>query len=538
MKKKFWSIVLVVCIAFSACASGKKDVPEKVIPDEASVEPQNPEVSEPPPEEITKTEYIFVPQQLPPPNGIYVGILEFGGTIKNITPKFVFFDPTGKQQLLDYIDSYYPLSDPGSAFYYAIHSALTSVDAAKGDKDIPRDAATTIIAITDGLEIGSTNPALPNLDNFDRSNFVQYQLYITQLLDEKKVNMALRPVKSAQNSSLANKTLNQSVAEIVRTVNSNSSASSPLVAFTVRSPVYPVGTQLRIVLDGQNAENSKKYIEGKVSRDGDTFKLIDVNAQGISLYKQPLEIPGEKSPMEVLYTIKTTDTFNKALAKQWYIQPTNTRNEKKWSADNNEDTITITQSELNAVSDVSIKKSAVVYLLLDGNTSLEKNIVQIRSEAKNIINQLYNEVSKPQVPPSFSPMVNQPVPPKAPTPPVVTHIPPKPRQPPVTPKPPKPIQPTSFPDEPDLPANVLLNDAWITEVYKGAYWIQVGAYQSQSNVDRLKRGLESMTYRVDTNSTVVKSGRSLHRIRIGPYSYADAKRLLPIIKKTVLRLPS
>jgi outer membrane murein-binding lipoprotein Lpp len=331
------------------------------------------------------------PQVAQPRKGIYVGILAFAGDIKNITPEFVFLDSSGKQQLLDYIDSYSPLPTPGSAYFYAVHHALTEVETQKQNLKSTENIKSAVIAITDGLDTASTNPALPLTDLLFsselgqpyRNNLAQYYFYVTQLLEEKQINMSSIPITGAdtllpvsQNLSLDNKNVNESIAEIVK----NIKASRP-IAFTVSSAVYPNGTLIRIVLDGQMAANSKRYIEGRVSaKDG--YALTDVTAKGIRLTETPIQV--EKKDWEVRYTITVDGAVNKSLVQQWYTQSPSFGRNPNW----------IRNSEFGEITIVDVVvDSAVIYLVLDGSVSLERNIDDVQSRAKSVINLLYNAVS-------------------------------------------------------------------------------------------------------------------------------------------------
>jgi cell division septation protein DedD len=186
---------------------------------------------------------------------------------------------------------------------------------------------------------------------------------------------------------------------------------------------------------------------------------------------------------------------------------------------------------------------------LDGSPSLGdgKNVEQIRSLAKNVINQLYNAVSnpvskltiqpKPVQPPQSA--VSQPVPIQPPIkqPPQVTAKPPvAPRHtPPVTRQ-----QPTPAPSyTQDVPKYVQFVDAWISGPYNGGYWVQVGAFQNSENIRRVTSALQNRNYRVDTSLTIVQDGIFLRRVLVGgPYSRAGAENELRVIRETVLLLPS
>jgi cell division septation protein DedD len=478
--RKIALVLLVVCAAFPGAAGGKKDAakPETAIGVGGSAGRYS--------------------AQSGGSGGIYVGIMEFGGDVKNITPGFVFLDPLGKQQLLDYIDnSYHPAQTPVSAFYYAVHRAITDVETAQ--KSLPEGTSATVIAITDGLDTGSTNPALPilpsspTLGNVNRNNLAQYHLYLTQLLEEKQINMTSIGIAGAdtmsqfpQNSSFTNRSLNESVAEIVGSM--NLTASNPLLTFTISSAVYPAGTRIRIVFDGQNAANSRRYIEGKVA--AGSYNLTDVTSEGISLSGQPAEIQGEIKNTEIWYTMTVSDSINKSLVRQWYIQPfAASVNGNGWLPNSESGEITITNYGLAPFK----KNSAVVYLILDGSTSVEKNMEQIRRSAKNVINQLYYAVSSP-------------------------------------------AQATALaltPSHVQVPAHQLATPTPVTyNQTASGYWIEVGAYLVLENAEYARRQLSAKNFPCQITLSKV-SNQVLYRVQVGPYrSEASAQHDLTAIRQS------
>jgi hypothetical protein len=348
-----------------------------------------------------------------------------------------------------------------------------------------------VIAITDGLDTASTNPALPNLPmsvslgSFDRNNLAQYYSYLTQLLEEKHVNMASISINGADtfvqpslNSSLSNKSLNESFADIA---SSTIAVSNQLNTYTFSSAVYPTGTLVRIVLDGQKATESEKYIQGKVFGSGSSYKLTNVMSHGISLLGEPSEIQGEKKDLTVNYIVTVKDTFDKSLVRQWYIQPFN---QTEWALDSESGDITVNNSVLDSFK----KNSAVIYLVLDGSSSAAGNIDQIRRSAKNVINLLYSTIATPPAP---SILVN-------------TQVAPRP-----APEPPK-VQP--------LPVK---NQANLDNVLPIGYWIQVGSYLSQENAEYAQRQLKAKD--ISTQITLTRGyGESLFLLQAGPFKTEEA----------------
>jgi cell division septation protein DedD len=321
----------------------------------------------------------------------------------------------------------------------------------------------------------------------------QYHLYLTQLLEEKHINMVSIGIsgtdtlaKFHQNVSLANKTLDESIAETVGTM--NLAARTPLVTFTMSSAVYPAGTRVRIVFDGRNAANSLQYLEGIVV--AGSYNLTDVTAQGIHLNGQQSEIRGEIKDTEIQYTITVSDSINKSLVRQWYIQPfAATGNSKEWVPDSESGEITITNSGLSEFK----KNSAVIYLVLDGSTSVGKNRDQIRSSAKNVINQLFYAVSNPAQTTvvALPPAPPAPVTAKRTTPPPISYT-----------------QPAS------------------------EYWIEVGAYLLLENAEYAKRQLTAKNF--PCQITLSKANNKvLYRVQVGPCkTEAAAQQYLKSIRQS------
>jgi hypothetical protein len=366
---------------------------------------------------------------------------------------------------------------------------------------------------------------------------------------------------ASKNAFLANKTLNETIADIVNysmgaliaapatSVVTATTNRLPRTTLMLPSAVYPIDTQLRIVFDGQPAADSSKYIEGRISISGDgSYALANVTASGISLSGLTQGgIPGTKSQTGITYRITANDNINPSQVRQYYKQPpTSGRILTDWTPDSEFGSITIAEegfAEEGYVSgganpgfqDSSYRKnSVIVYLILDGSPSLSagQTVEQIRSKARDVINQLYNAVSNPTQKAISSASANQDAQ--------------FPQQIPVVSQPVAPlnVQPYEFPQQmPAPPVPLTQNtseyaqfvDAWISGPYNGGYWVQVGAFQNSENIKRVTDALQSRNYRVDTGLTVVENGTFLRRVLVGgPYSRTAAENELRIIRETIL----
>ncbi|MDR1957365.1 MAG: formylglycine-generating enzyme family protein, partial [Treponema sp.] len=342
-----------------------------------------------------------------------MGIVSFGPDAKNLTEgPPVFLDAKGLETLTGILDKQYQRwPRQGTAMYYGVHKALSALS--DHAEQFPDNLdSVNVVTFTDGLDNGSTGLGLGVLENQDFRGAEEeaYQEYLrvqlrnrpvaglpvtafsagvrgSDVTDGKKFTAALQAVAShpgnfyeLTNFSQLNEKFGK-IADELTTVTTNTT-------FRLVTPGYPRGTKIRMTFDGASrAEGSGRYLEGTVGIDPGTrsYVLMDVVYQGVSS-SAGRQVAGVLDAQEVGYVFEDFKGYERGQGvKQWSMSPRG----GVWQV-NSEYTLG------ESVTTRTEYKSAVVYLALDGSTSLGVGEVQaIRDAAKGFIKTLYEKSRGP-----------------------------------------------------------------------------------------------------------------------------------------------
>ncbi|MDR3284183.1 MAG: SPOR domain-containing protein [Treponema sp.] len=464
-----------------------------------------------------------------PMGGIYIGILAFAGDVKNITPGFVFLDPSGKQQALDYINGAYPLPARGSALLFAIEKALTDIETAKKENRLPQNTKSLLVAVTDELDTGSTNPYLSVPGGNTKNDIVLYRDYIEQQIKAKTIGNVPLAVQAkdlpaplwqllptAENIKKAD-----SIARIIDTMNFN--ASSQHITLALSTPWYPEGTELTVVFDGKSPDTSDQYIKGIINRTPGTSSLDIKESAGIQVIGTPM-VKTTESEVQYAVTISDKDIrlnnhpLVKSMVKQWYKYPAELINITDWQLDTALDTVMITDYGV----DFPDKQATVLYLILNCRESLDNNLDKVRNTAKKFIEKAYSAVSAPGAPTTLKPESPDPIPVESEPARIPQPLPPPPALPPLSSRQINPAETAPLPSMPNLGITYDLD----------AYWIQVGAFVIPENANQAKVILEAKRYPAQLTPAVV-DGQYFKRVRTGPYkTRAEAEQDLEKVRSS------
>ncbi|MDR3303000.1 MAG: VWA domain-containing protein [Treponema sp.] len=340
-----------------------------------------------------------------PPDGIYLGLISFAGGAEELIPP-VLLNKSGYDALVNLLDTRYQAdANPGTALYYAIHTALANLSAL--GTNIPSSLkSVNIVTFTDGLDNNSTSLGLPALENrnFQGRAVGDYAAYISNELARRRIggqnieafavgvrgddvpndtdfNVALAAISNKGNA-FAPRDYEPLRYHFERIANSfiTTSISS---GFSVVMPSYPAGSMIRITfgLDasgfGRDA-GAAPFIEGRIAvRDGG-YVITNIVYNGVTSTAGN-EVVGTLDGTQVTYTFPDFAGIDPFMARQWVIG-----SDGAWQMNS--------EYRLNARSKTSTtKQSTIIYLVLDGSNSLNNtNITLIRTATKHFIDILYN----------------------------------------------------------------------------------------------------------------------------------------------------
>ncbi|GMO28420.1 MAG: hypothetical protein Ta2B_09120 [Termitinemataceae bacterium] len=348
-------------------------------------------------------------------DGIYIGVVGFSGNVANITQskngsaKLVPLDPSGRQELLEYLRvSYVQANDYGTALYYAEHKALANLTEMDTDGLLPSNIdSVTFITFTDGTDTSSTDAAFTPIENrdFRRSGSGNaYKNYIRTQLANRKI--AGKKINAWSIGIRGKDVINEN--EFIQTLDSLSSNEgtyaeldevndiesslceiadglniyTPQNDLTFSTPAYPIGTNLRLTFDSscEEPEAAQYYVDAKVSWVDEQYVLTGLSAEGITLDSN-VRVTGKRSNTQVNYTIKLNNDFAVNSVRQWYRQPSD--NSYGW----------LKNSEFASSKTASFshdRKSAIIYLVLDNSSSLKtEEIDKVRYAISTFVDRLY-----------------------------------------------------------------------------------------------------------------------------------------------------
>jgi hypothetical protein len=381
---------------------------EPVVEEPVAVAPE-PEQAPPPPPPEPKT----------PEEGIYVGIISFAADAYDLTGEPVFLDEAGRDKLLGVIDEdYNRAEEPGTALFYAVHKAIAGITA--NNNLYPSDIlSANVVTFTDGLDTSSTFLRLPAVEGKRFGSDEEYQAYINEEITSRIVNNANITAFSSGvrsydvvNSSLFTKSLesiaspgNADVLDNFEKLQGTFENIADQVEVTLTRMTgtlsvtgFPVGTVIRLTFDAPLKEDgnapdlgavdvSKSYVEGTLAlnESGDGYVLNDIQYAGI-VSSTGDSVPGTINGNVIDFVFENVVFVGGAdplEVLQWYKNPATG---DAW----------LFNTEYLADQDIQfyiVKKSVVIYLVLDSSTSLSNSDVSsIREASKAFIQALYEKV--------------------------------------------------------------------------------------------------------------------------------------------------
>jgi hypothetical protein len=346
----------------------------------------------------------------PGEEGIYIGIIKFAGESEDLTSGVpILLDAAGKSLLTDYIDSQYTIATQnGTSLFYSVHKALANLK--NNETRYPANLkSVNIVTFTDGQDltsdfVSSTNP----IEGKTFQNDIDYGDYVKKEIDENrkitgqpvvaysigvpgkdvseehlpKFNDDLKKIASPEKAKLLNNfdEVQATFNDIAKDLDTN------ITNFIMISAVLTRGTRVRMTFEQtlSDAEASSRYIEGTMSRYGNTVTFEDIfYGDEISSRAGTGPIIGTIIGTEVTFVFEDikgyTEEKDKNNTKQWRMPP----DQKIWQPN----------SEYDPEGSSSItKNSIVIYLILDCSRSLElHDISKIKTTATYFINTLYNQ---------------------------------------------------------------------------------------------------------------------------------------------------
>jgi hypothetical protein len=348
--------------------------------------------------------------------GVYIGIISFAPDAEDITGGApILLDDEGHDNLMSILDDKYKRSSyQGTSIYYAIHLALANLST--NESMYPENLETvSIMTFTDGLDNGSTSPILSPIEGESFAGKVtdEYLGYVkTQIINRRIMDMKINAYSAGVRGndvsdvslfrstlvSLASKseyaieledfsTLEQEFSDIA----SSLAETAIDTTFVVATPAVSTGTKIRMtfdVLKEQNDSdaglNSSRYVEGDVVYSDNVFTLTNVVYGGDIGSSAVSPIEGEINGYEINFTFPGFKGYDaeKDTVKQWLM----VSGSRMWQV-NSEYRLEDSSTQK------SIKRSGVIYLVLDCSTSLKDDDVEaVRDAAKQFITTIYNKI--------------------------------------------------------------------------------------------------------------------------------------------------
>lgn len=355
--------------------------------------------------------------------GLYIGLLSFDSKTHELTDKFVKLDKsgTGKYKLKSILDTEYkPATKDGTVLYYAVHKALNKLKSQEAT--FPKKTQScNIITFTDGLDVGSTNPALWSepIDgkDFGGEDGKEYLEWLHGRLEEVKVKGQpvtasaygvqgkdiegteditkfkndIEQLKTANGKAVTKDSFDElgdefgKIAKDLTIVTKHTSFDLLIIP-----PTSGNGTVYKMTFDNigtssSNADNSAVYFTGTYNYDKSTktYTLKDIQYTGITCSQT--SITGEEKDGVVKFHF---DNFNlnsgtiiKDYIQQWY----KAKDATTWRRNSEYEQGNTTTTKVD-------KHSAIIYLVLDSSKSLSSSdVYKVRNAAKDFIDTLQTQ---------------------------------------------------------------------------------------------------------------------------------------------------
>ena len=355
--------------------------------------------------------------------GLYIGLLSFDSKTHELTDKFVKLDKsgTGKSKLKYILDTEYkPATKDGTVLYYAVHKALNKLKSQEAT--FPKKTQScNIITFTDGLDVGSTNPALwpEPIDgkNYGGEDGKEYLKWLHGRLEEVKVKGQpvtasaygvqgkdiegtediakfkndIEQLKTANGKAVTKDSFDElgdefgKIAKDLTIVTKHTSFDLLIIP-----PTSGNGTVYKMTFDNigtssSNADNSAVYFTGTYNYDKSTktYTLKDIQYSGITCSQT--SITGEEKEGIVKFHFDdfnlNSGTINEDYIQQWY----KAKDATTWRRNSEYEQGNTTTTKVD-------KHSAIIYLVLDSSKSLSSSDVsKVRNAAKDFIDTLQTQ---------------------------------------------------------------------------------------------------------------------------------------------------
>lgn len=355
--------------------------------------------------------------------GLYVGLLSFDSKTHELTDKFVKLDKsgTGKYKLKSILDTEYkPASKGGTVLFYAVHKALNKLKSQEAT--FPKKTQScNIITFTDGLDVGSTNPALwpepIDGENFGNKDGKKYLEWLHKRLEEVKVKGQpvtasaygvqgkdiegtediadfknnIEQLKTANGKAVTKDSFDElgdefgKIAKSLTIVTKHTSFDLLIIP-----PSSGSGTVYKMTFDNigtssSNADNSAVYFTGTYDYDGSTktYTLKDIQYAGITCSQT--SITGIANDGIVKFHFDdfnlNSGSINQDYIQQWY----KAKDATTWRRNSEYEQGNTTTTNVD-------KHSAIIYLVLDSSKSLSSSdVYKVRNAAKDFIDTLQTQ---------------------------------------------------------------------------------------------------------------------------------------------------
>jgi uncharacterized repeat protein (TIGR02543 family) len=360
-------------------------------------------------------------------DGVYIGLISFAGTAKDLTGGTpVFLDAEGQNSLISKLTSDYTSStQPGTAIFYGVHQAFANLT--KWGTYPPKLDSVNVITFTDGLDTQSATLSVYAPIEEKSFTLSEYKAYVQSEIANRKIGGQgitaysvgvkagdvndiqefednLAKIASAGNSTEL--TVFTDLGDTFKAIADNLQVVHKNTTFTMVLPMEASGTKVRMTFDipgvpgddpmpSSLCETSTKYIEGiiEVIGTGQTMsiKYKDITyagGLGSSLGTGPITgtiISTDDGPVVKFEFTGVTgydSSTDELKTKQWRIVP----DSSSWQVNSEYKSEGATDTQVE-------KRSSIIYLVLDSSASLNATqIDQIKSAAQQFITSLYNQL--------------------------------------------------------------------------------------------------------------------------------------------------
>jgi hypothetical protein len=371
--------------------------------------------------------------------GVYIGIISFAATAEDLTNgRPIFLDYWGKENLINMINSSYTISNQdGTALFYGVHKALANLDSITTYPD--NLDYVNVITFTDGLDTSSSGESKDNpIENQKFDSGPKYAEEVNKQIDERIIGgmpitaysvgvkgadvtnttlfeSNLEMIASDEKDSKLEDTEWEKVKDIFKDIAGKLETQYSITNFNMNTAKYDSGTWVRLTFETDEAPNaevdSSRFIQGIITdmtdpETGENVYNLSEITYGEGLSSKTNESLGSTEGVGPIRGSRNSSgglTFSftnmtgfdpdfdgepdpvteKPLhAKQWRSTDTTTGT-ISWQVNS--------EYKIKGAADpYVVKRSALIYLVLDASASLEETqIEKVREAANEFINVLY-----------------------------------------------------------------------------------------------------------------------------------------------------